>query len=301
MSVQKRFDGTRIRNLPAFRIINPYVMKGRNESAIFYSQTIDIDTTHEFIRGYNKSRPSDERITLFHVILAAAVRTIALRPQLNRFVSGRHIYQRNRIVFSFIVKKELNDNGAETNAKITFNPFDTLAAVGARTREHVGNARDPEGNESDHELDFFSRLPRFLLNMVVRAFLALDYFGVAPKGMLELDPLFASAYIANLGSVGLDAPFHHLYEWGNTSIFLVIGRTRRKSVPVGTEGLENRLVLDVRYTIDDRITEGIYAAHSLQLFRDLVADPQRLLEKPIIDDAILKESRIEHMPEEIEV
>ena len=30
--------------------------------------------------------------------------------------------------------------------------------------------------------------------------------------------------VANLGSIDMDAPFHHLYEWGNIPLFCAVGR-----------------------------------------------------------------------------
>lgn len=295
MGSRKRFDGTLLRNLPAFRLINPYVMKGRNESSVYYPQTIEIEKTHEFLRDYNADRPADRRVTLFHVILAAGVRTIALRPQINRFVSGRRIYQRNRIQFAFIVKKELTDTGEETNAKITFGPRDTLDQVRRRVEWHVDDARQSEGNESDKEVEFFTRLPRFVLQTIVRLWRILDYFGIAPREMIRLDPLYSSVYVANLGSVGLDAPYHHLYEWGNTSLFMVIGRPKRIWSHSRDEEFESRLAIEIRYTVDDRITEGIYAAHSLQLFRDLIQDPEPLLRPPNLTPKEIEELQLIEM------
>lgn len=292
MGGRKRYDGTLIRDLPAFRVINPYVMRGRNESSVYYKQTIEIEKTHDFLRDYNAERPSDRRLTLFHVLLAAGTRTIALRPQINRFVSGRRIYQRNRIQFSFIVKKELTDEGEETNAKITFGPYDTIDQVRRRVDWHIDDARRSEGNESDHEIEFFTRLPRLALQLVVGGWNLLDYFGIAPSEMIRLDPLYSSVYVANLGSVGLDAPYHHLYEWGNTSLFMVIGRPKRIWSHSREGELESSLVIEIRYTVDDRITEGIYAAHSLQLFRDLVQNPEPLLRPPELSPEQIEELQL---------
>ncbi len=41
--------------------------------------------------------------------------------------------------------------------------------------------------------------------------------------------------VANLGSVGLDAPFHHLVEGGNAGIFIVSARPNESGYPIGTE------------------------------------------------------------------
>lgn len=292
MSVRKRYDGTLLRDLPSFRVINPFVMRGRNESAVYFSQTIEVEETRRFLKRINAERPVEEHYTLFHIFLSAAVRTIALRPQLNRFVSGQRIYQRNRIQISFMVKKEMNDDGLETNAKISYSPYDTLEDVRRRTMEEIEAAKDPEGNFSDHEVDFFARLPRFAVNLVVKGFRLLDYFGIAPKGMLAIDPLYTSLYAANLGSLGLEPVYHHLYEWGNASLFMVIGKVKRVALPDERGRVESRLIVEFKYTLDDRISEGIYTAKALRLFKEFVQNPAPLLEAPELSAGQLAELRL---------
>jgi len=290
MGIRKRCDGILIKGLPGFRLINPYVMKGRNESAVYFTHELRMKKTIEFIRQYNKeNKGNGKRLTLFHVILCGIVRAIAFRPQMNRFISGKKIYQRNRIQLSFIVKKQLTDEGLETNVKITFSPFDTLQDVIEKVNREVEKARDMAGNESDHEIDFFTKLPRSILTLVIWVFKALDYFGIAPSEMIRLDPLYTSVYVANLGSVGLDAPYHHLYEWGNASIFAVIGKLRKGLVvgEGGTPVVED--LLTMKYTFDDRISEGLYAAKAIDMFKQFVENPEVLLKRPEIPEEVLKE------------
>ncbi|MFQ3620944.1 MAG: 2-oxo acid dehydrogenase subunit E2 [Spirochaetales bacterium] len=296
MGIRKRYDGTLIKGLPAFRIINPYVMKGRNESAVYFTHELRMKKAIEFIRRYNKeNNGKGRRLTLFHVILCGIVRALAFRPQLNRFISGKKIYQRNRIQLSFIVKKELTDEGLETNVKITFSPFDTLEEVIDKVNLEIAKARDLSGNESDHEIELFTKLPRFLLTLIIWAFKALDYFGIAPSEMLRLDPLYTSVYVANLGSVGLDAPYHHLYEWGNASIFAVIGKLRKGFV-VGEGGVPVvEDLLTMKYTFDDRISEGFYAAKGIEMFKNFVENPEVLLQRPDIPEELLQEHSLVEM------
>ncbi|MFP4409448.1 MAG: hypothetical protein ACLFPW_13085, partial [Spirochaetaceae bacterium] len=66
MGTRQRYDGKLLKDLPAFRKINPFVMRGRNESAIYYTQIVDIQETHEFLKGYNRGRERDDRLSLFH-------------------------------------------------------------------------------------------------------------------------------------------------------------------------------------------------------------------------------------------
>ncbi|AEJ62099.1 hypothetical protein Spith_1840 [Spirochaeta thermophila DSM 6578] len=296
MGVRKRCDGTLIKGLPGFRKINPFVMKGRNESAVYYSDEFVLDETLEFIREYNRNRkPGQKSISIFHVVLCAAVRTIALRPQANRFISGQKIYQRNRIQISFVVKKELTEEGLESTAKITFSPNETLQTIVDKVHRGVKAARDAAGTATDKEMEFVTKLPRFLLNLVIKGFKILDYYGIAPKSMIETDPLYTSVFLANLSSLGLDAPFHHLYEWGNASVFFVMGRI--KKVPyIDEQGqVKVHTVMEAKFTIDDRISEGIYWAKTIGMLKHFVEHPQELVEPPEIPEEILKE----HMLEEV--
>jgi hypothetical protein len=290
MGTKKRCDGNLIKGLPSFRIINPFVMRGRTESSIYFSHKIRIGRTLEFIRRFNHEHIGKGlRLSLFHVILCGLVRIIALRPQLNRFIAGQRIYQRNRIQLSFIVKKQLTEAGKETNAKISFSPYETLETIIGKVNAEVVKARDETGNESDREIDFFTKLPRFLLNLVIKAFKALDYFGIAPKTMIELDPLYTSVYVANLGSVGMDAPFHHLYEWGTASIFVAIGRVAKEPVAGENETVETCDILTLNYTMDDRISEGFYCARGLEMFKNIIENPEVLLERPDLTPELLGE------------
>ncbi|MBP7495266.1 MAG: 2-oxo acid dehydrogenase subunit E2 [Spirochaetales bacterium] len=293
MGIRKRCDGTLLKNLPAFRIINPYVMKGRNESAVYFSHDLRMKKAIEFIRKYNngngKNGENGKRLALFHVILCGIVRALALRPQLNRFVSGKKLYQRNRIQLSFIVKKELTEEGEESNVKITFSPFDTLEDVIEKVNREVEKARAETGNESDHEIEFFTKLPRSILTICIQAFKMLDYFGIAPSEMIRLDPLYTSIFVANLGSVGLDAPYHHMYEWGNASLFATIGKLR-KGLVLGEGGVPVvEDLLTMCYTFDDRISEGMYAARAIDMFKKFIENPELLMEKPDIPVEVLKE------------
>ena len=46
---------------------------------------------------------------LFHVLLAAIVKTLTLRPKMNRFIKGYRIYQRKTLTLAFVVKKKFAD------------------------------------------------------------------------------------------------------------------------------------------------------------------------------------------------
>jgi hypothetical protein len=129
---------------------------------------------------------------------------------------------------------------------------------------------------SDLEVRLAARLPRAVVAGVVQTLRALDHLGVLPASLLRGDPLFASLFVANLGSLGLDAGFHHLYEYGNIPIFLMLGRVSSQPVAQG-EQVVVRPVVKLRYTFDERIEDGFAAARALGTLQGYLEAPEGLL------------------------
>jgi hypothetical protein len=103
-----------------------------------------------------------------------------------------------------------------------------------------------------------------------------DAWGLLPARLLEDDPLYASAFVANLGSVGLDAAYHHLFEYGTTPIFVTMGRVHRAPVVRDDGSVGSQEIFVLRYTYDERIEDGFYAARALDALAAHLADPAAL-------------------------
>jgi hypothetical protein len=89
-------------------------------------------------------------------------------------------------------------------------------------------------------------------------------------------PFFSSVFFTNVGSVGIDAPFHHNFEFGTCGLFVAIGKIRRERVVDEAGKAEMRDRVKVTFTYDDRITDGIYCGRAIDLLRSLVEDPSAL-------------------------
>lgn len=285
MAFGDRSDGVLLRKLPGFRKIFPFLMRTRTESAVYFTKRLPVASTLAWLERTNAGR--DRKLSLFYVILAAAVRTLALRPEINRFVAGRRIYQRRTIDLSFVVKRELTEESSEITLKLTFDPRATIEEVARRVQEAVGTARTSETSFDEKLTNFVTSLPRPVVRLAVAFLRFLDYHGRLPASFLKDDSLHASAFLANLGSIGLDAAFHHLYEWGNASVFVVVGKVKREPVVNDRGGVEAAEVVDLDFTGDERITDGVYLAKTMDLFVDLIRDPARLESPPAeLPDAI---------------
>lgn len=278
MAIGDRCDGVRLRNLPSFHKMFPYLMRTRTESAIYHHQRLRIGRTLAWLDKVNADQ--EKKTSLFHVVLAAAVRTLALRPEANRFVAGCRIYQRRTIDLSFVVKRDLSEEATETTIKISFDPRAAIAEVVDRVRSVVKATKQSHTSRDEAASGIVTRLPRSLIRLATWSVRTLDYFGLLPASFIKGDALYTSVFLANLGSIGGDAVFHHLYEWGNAPFFITVGR--RKKEPVLNESGEIKLedVMDLKISLDERITDGVYFQGTINLLTDLIENPEKLEERP---------------------
>ena len=207
MPLFRRHDGDLIRGEPPMRRIMPHLMPGRNESILLNDATFRIEKTRTWLKAYNRSH--EEHATLFHVLAYAVGQALHARPELNRFVSGGRLYQRRGVQISFVVKKELSDAGQSTTVKLEIARGERFAEFAARLAATIREAQETE-RSVDRETALIMRLPSPMVRSLVAFAKLLDHWNLFPRFMTAPDPMFASIFLANLGSVGLSDAYHHL-------------------------------------------------------------------------------------------
>ena len=277
MALKRRPDATYVGDVPALRRIIPYVMPTRAESLVYFQQRIEVDDLLTWLDAANADRPRGERLTLFHVFLCAIARTVRLRPETNRFVAGRRTYEHDQISISFVVRQGMAEDAEESEARVVLTGTDSVDDVrrlvdGVVRRERAG----VEQGGDDRLVHFFASWPRPVLNGVARGVRWLDYHNLLPASLVGSIPLYTSVYVVHAGSIGIDPPFHHLYEMGSASAFVAIGRVAPQAVVDAAGAVVARRCVDVVYTLDERATDGFYFAKTAEMIRRLVAEPDLL-------------------------
>jgi len=272
MPFTTRPDADPCPDVPHVRRIMPFIMRTRNESVVYFEQHIDVDEAERFLA---ESRAKDGvRATLLTLVVFAFARVLHERPRLNRFVAGHRIWQRRGVWISFSAKKAKTDDAPIVVVKRRIEPGASFADVARALDGGISEGRSDRASTTDKELSLAFRLPTFVVGLVVRALFVLDRFGLLPRALIDADPLFASLFIANLGSIGLDAGYHHLYEYGNIPIFAVVGRTEDVLVADGAGGVRTARRATIRYTFDERIEDGLYCVRALERVKQTLEDPR---------------------------
>lgn len=299
MLKRTRSDGTLIRDLPDFTRFMPFLMPDKGGSIINYEQDLDVTETVLLVKRVNRELIKEREIlTLFGVVMNAAVRALAMRPKLNRFISGYRYWQRNQLLVNFVAKKELTDAGQEVNVKVDFSPYETLGSTARKLRAAVKKAVSDDGLENEAVVTAIMRLPDFLVKLLVRGMDWFDQHNIMPRSFTDSDPMWCSLFMTNVGSFGLDAPYHHLFERGNCPVFIAMGKVRDERCLDEGGRMVVRQRLRLRYTFDDRIADGVYMGKALDLVQRFVEHADELLEPPVLSPEILAELRLRDVPSE---
>lgn len=268
-----RKDGWRIRNLSSHQKMIPVLMPQRSASCVYFKETYDVTNLVKFVDELNKENKGQEKgirkYSYFGAILAAIARLLALRPHLNRFVLNDKLYQRRDIRLAFVAKKEMSESAPESDIVASFDRTANLDDIMLKLQGEIGLAKKGEDDSSDF-LDSLTKGPHFVLKLfkwVISFLLKFDFF---PESLSAIDPMQASVFAANLGSLNLDtAPYHHLYDRGTLSMFLVIGKIKK------TE--DDRYEVSATLTLDERVSSGFYYIKSMEIFKELLDKPKQLL------------------------
>jgi hypothetical protein len=280
-----RYDGRKLRSLDPFYKIIPYIMRTRIDAQNYFEEKIEISNTEAFI--IRKRRETGERISFLHVIIAAMVRTISQKPGVNRFVAGQKIFARNEISISFVLKKEFNEESPETTLKVKFNAADSFMDIVRKVNTAIEENRKPDTkNDTDKLAKLIMAIPGQLVRFLVWVLRSLDYIGLMPKIINRLSPFHTSVFITDLGSIGIQPVYHHLYDFGTTSLFVAFGIKMKEKVINSDNEITNKKYVRVCVVTDERIVDGHYFATAFKLYRNLIKRPEVLDQPPekVYDD-----------------
>lgn len=277
-----RKDGTRVISRDPMMTIMPFVMGERADNEAVLNVNIDMTNAVEYLAKKNAESP-EFKYTLFHLTIAALAKTIYLRPKLNIFIIGHRYYKRDEISFCFTAKQKFADDGAEfvmtlvaedTEGSLIDQIHDKICKEVYRTRTET--EKDGSANGTEKMIQIFNKIPRPLLRMTIRFLRWLDYHDMMPKAVREVDPYRATVFISNLGSIKMEASYHHLINWSLNSVFVLANRMHKMPFFNDDGTYEMKDGMNFGFTIDERIGDGFYFARSLELFENILKHPECL-------------------------
>lgn len=277
-----RRDGVKLRNIHAMHFVMPLMYPNRCDNEAFISERIDLTNINAYLEKKNADNP-EYRYNLFQVMVTAVLKTITLRPKMNRFIANKTMYLRNEVSAAFTVKKIFSDNGAEALAQVHTTGTETIDDIHNEIYRQLQLCRSDKVDDGTASLNAVSKIPGFLARMVGAAARFLDRRGWIPYSVIKGDPYYCSVVLTNLGSIKLHAGYHHLTNWGTCSVFCAIGEAKKRPFFDDDGTVHMKDSVDIGLTIDERIADGYYYSRTVQLLKKLLENPE-LLDRPLNEE-----------------
>ena len=107
----------------------------------------------------------------------------------------------------------------------------------------------------------------------------LDKHGIMPKAVIKASPFHTSVFLTNVGSLGIDSIYHHIYNFGTTSLFFSMGK-KKKSYIYEEDEIKEEKCITIAFVGDERICDGHYYATSFKQLNKYLKRPELLEKQP---------------------
>lgn len=271
-----RADGKRVKGADPMYAVAAHIMDKRSDSMNMITLDIPIEPINEYL---NEKRKEGKRYSHLAVFVTALLHTFAQYPALNRFVVNKTIYARNELAIGMVVLKGGKIDAHGTMNKIYFKEGYNIDDVDKAIMDYIEENRKEENeNGTDKIIRVLTSIPG-LVRVAVCLFKALDKFGLLPKAIIDMSPFHISAVVTNLASIRTNHIYHHIYDFGTTSLALAMGNLR--DVPKRKKGeVVFERCMPIGLVMDERIASGSYFALAFRRFKKLLENPQLLETAP---------------------
>jgi pyruvate/2-oxoglutarate dehydrogenase complex dihydrolipoamide acyltransferase (E2) component len=262
-----RPDGKRVRDADPMYYLIPYFLKKKYDAMNMLTIDIPVEPLHDYM---NKKRKEGRNVSHLALIITAYLKTVAEFPAINRFIVNKKVYQHNDLTVSMVVlRPESND---DTMSKINLEYTDTVFDVQEKIESYISeNRRATDKNMLDKVMKIICNLS-FLMSIAIGFVKFLDRHGLLPLSLIKISPFHASLLISNLASIRTNHLYHHVYDFGTTSIAITIGNMRE--VPRRSKGtIVHDRCLPLGVVMDERICSGHYFAQAFARMKELLKNP----------------------------
>ncbi len=274
-------DAYLVTDLDSLHLLMTSMMGSRTDNEAVATVDIPMDGIYEVLEKLNANNP-EFKYTFFHLVCAAIFRTIQQRKMMNYFIRDGKFYERKEISVACTAKKAKVD-GAEEGLVIMRYQRDSdmspLEQVHTMLFKQISQIRK-SSDSKDPTIEIVNKLvhlPKPIYKFIMWIIRTLDRKGRLPNVFADVDPYLCSCFASNIGSIKMNASYHHLINFGSNSFFLIVGKKLRlpEFNEDGTFTLKDFLPFSL--TIDERIADGVYFANSIKIFKALLLKPENLL------------------------
>lgn len=266
-----RRDGFRVKT-GGFERFLYFLKPRRSESEVYILREIDVTNLKKY---YEKKKEKNEKITYFHLFSTAIAKTIYNNPLLNRFVINGNYYDRNEVTLSFVAKTSFTDEAQELLTVIRVSEDDNVDSLSKKILGDVTKIRGNKTSKTDDFVNLLGKIPKFVMRFIVWIIKKLDNYDLLPYSLTKNSIYHSSVILSNLGSIHCGGIYHNLTNFGTNSAIVTMGEITEKAKVIDGK-IEKRYVCEFGITLDERITDGVYFAKSVNFLEYILNNPELL-------------------------
>ena len=116
----------------------------------------------------------------------------------------------------------------------------------------------------------------------------------ALAALMDALPFHTSLFVTNMASIGMTRVYHHIYNFGDTTMFLSLGCPERSHAVDATGKVFRKCTLPMGMTVDERICGGAVYARLFASMKHYLKHPEELEAPP--DRVYYNEGAEYHVP-----
>ena len=268
-----RPDGIRVHDEDPMYDLIPQFLAHRYDAMNMVTVDIPMQPLHDYM---NQKRHEKQPVSHLALIVSAYGRVAQEFPKLNRFISGsRKLFQHKNFTVSMVVMRPDSEGSAMSKFEVTAE--DTIFTIQDKITSYISTNRQANANSLDK---WMKRLVRIggLVQLFGIAARFLDKHGLLPRSLCEASPFHASLLISNLASIRVNHIYHHVYEFGTTSVAITMGNPRMVARESRGDVVFDKCI-PLGVVMDERIASGQYFGQAFARLKRYLAHPE-LLEQP---------------------
>lgn len=240
-----------------------------SDCEVYCIQSINIEPALKYVENHN------DKITLTHLAGKAAGLMIESYPQINRILRLGRFYEREdiSIFFQVAVDKEGNDLSGHTVRCINELSVVEIKEDMSKTIKEIKKGNDINYKKVKSIMNY---IPSVIVYPFIKVYGVILYtlniwsslFG-APRDS------FGSMMITNIGTLGMQTALVPLVPFSRCPLILALGEVYERPV-VKNGDIVIQKTVDLGWTLDHRIIDGVVGAKMAGMFQDLMENPDKL-------------------------
>jgi pyruvate dehydrogenase E2 component (dihydrolipoamide acetyltransferase) len=276
----------RTKDITSFQAFAAYLWSHPTQPLILGQVNVDMSRALDYVKRYSELH--GVKVTVTHLVIAAAAQFLAKHPEMNMKCQGRKFYRREDVdVFNLV-----HVPGGKDLSGVMLRDCDrlSLADIARNLRSRATEVKDQRHDTYGDGMSLFKGYPTWLTRTMLRV--ADFYINTLHKDLsrfgIPRDP-FGSVIVTSVGMFGVEEAYGPLPTFARVPIFLCVTKvTDRPWVENGT--VVARPVMKVGVTLDHRLMDGYKGAQLANHLKQTLSDPIRafgLTTKVPVGDGVL--------------